>query len=388
MSTEFYDFVIIGAGIQGAGVAQAAAVNGHSVLVLEKSAVAAGTSSRSSKLIHGGLRYLETLQWRLVHECLRERRILLRIAPQLISLQPFFYPVYANAHRRWWQLHAGLMMYAMLGGFHRDNRYRCFHPARWNNPDGLRPQGLQAVFRYYDGVTDDVRLTRAVMDSARQHHAELRVPAEFCHAQRDRQRWRVSYQWAGQRKQCRCQVLINAAGPWVAGVSSNIDSAPPLPAVDLVAGSHVLIPGRLRGGVYYVESPIDRRVVFIIPRGNVTMVGTTEKPFTGSPDAIAAGRDEIQYLLAAFKHYFPDNRVDEAGLRSFAGLRVLPRSDGEAFSRPRDSRIVTDARHHASYAAIVGGKLTAYRATAQKVLRNFRHLSRQKPVDTASIKLP
>ena len=146
MTADHYDVVVIGAGIHGAGVAQAAAAAGHTVLVLEKTAIAHGTSSRSSKLIHGGLRYLETGQFGLVRESLRERAILLRIAPGLVRLSPFFIPVYGGASRSRWKIRAGLSLYALLGGFGRHNRFQSIARSEWHRLDGFQTDGLRAVF--------------------------------------------------------------------------------------------------------------------------------------------------------------------------------------------------------------------------------------------------
>src|SRR6185436_2703518 len=171
-----YDLLIIGAGIHVVGVAQAAAAAGYSVLVLEKTALAAGTSSKSSKLIHGGLRYLETGQLRLVRESLREREILLRVAPELVHLVPFYIPVYRRTRRRPWQITVGLSLYAALGGFTSANRFARLARDEWAALDGLETRALQAVFRYHDAQTDDAALTRAVMRSAQSLGAELKMP--------------------------------------------------------------------------------------------------------------------------------------------------------------------------------------------------------------------
>jgi len=160
------DVLVIGAGVQGVGVAQAAAAAGYRVVQLERAQVAAGTSSRSSKLIHGGLRYLETFQLRLVRESLRERAILLRIAPHLVELVPFFVPVYHDTTRAAWKVRSGLSLYALLGGLGAEARFQTVPQAAWETLDGLRTDGLRAVFRYMDGQTDDVALCRAVAASA------------------------------------------------------------------------------------------------------------------------------------------------------------------------------------------------------------------------------
>ena len=173
------DVVVVGGGIHGVGVAQAAAAAGHSVLLLEKTSLAAGTSSRSSKLIHGGLRYLESGQFHLVRESLRERRILLAIAPELVQLRPFILPLYRETRRRPWQLRVGLSIYALLGGLGPETRFGAVPRSEWTQLDGLQTRGLRKVLRYFDAQTDDAALTRAVMRSAQTLGADVLAPAEF-----------------------------------------------------------------------------------------------------------------------------------------------------------------------------------------------------------------
>src|SRR5258706_14789031 len=182
MKIKQYDVVVVGGGIHGAGVLQAAAAAGHSALLIERVGLASGTSSRSSKLIHGGLRYLESGQFALVRESLRERAIHLRIAAELVELKPFFIPVYRDTRRRPWQLKLGLGMYALLGGFDAGTRFGTIPKRDWSTLDGLDTHNLDAVIRYQDAQTDDAQLTRAVVRSAQSLGGELAMPANFSEA--------------------------------------------------------------------------------------------------------------------------------------------------------------------------------------------------------------
>ena len=233
---EHYNVAIIGGGIHGTGVAQAAACAGYSVLLIEKTRLAAGSSSRSSKLIHGGLRYLEGLDFSLVSEGLAERQLLLKIAPELVQLQPFHIPVYPQTSRRPLTIRAGLSLYAILGRLHRDNRFRKLGRRDWDRLDGLQTRDLQAVYRYYDAQTNDIELTRAVMQSAIGLGAELRCPAEFLEARITDSGCRIHYRNAGGENACTADVMINAAGPWVHLVDRNITPAPEHIPLDLVQG--------------------------------------------------------------------------------------------------------------------------------------------------------
>ena len=193
MNRGGYDVVVVGAGIHGAGVAQCAAASGYRVLVLEQYGPAAGTSSRSSKLIHGGLRYLETAQFPLVRQSLAERETLLRIAPLLVHRLEFFVPVYRETRRRPWELRLGLSLYAVLGGLGPQHRFRSLGRAEWGGLGGLRTEGLAAVYSYLDAQTDDAALTRAVLDSARSFGAEVSCPAAFQKATRTDAGYSIHY---------------------------------------------------------------------------------------------------------------------------------------------------------------------------------------------------
>lgn len=371
MSPDHYDVVVIGAGIHGAGVAQAAAARGQSVLVLEQADVASGTSSRSSKLIHGGLRYLESGQFALVRECLRERALLLRLAPDLVRLQPFHLPVYADTRRRPAQLRIGLALYAALGGFSAANRFRSLPRREWSNLDGLETRGLQQVFRYWDAQTDDRLLTRAVMASAQSLGARLILPATFTGAGLSDRGCAITYTHAGGEHNCEARVLINAAGPWVNAVLEQIRPRMEPRAIELVQGAHLLIDGDLHRGIYYMEAPRDGRAVFAMPWQGRLLLGTTETPYAGDPAAVAPRQQEQDYLLETLAHYFPHYRSAPARvLDAFAGLRVLPR-DGAAFRRPRDTVLHTDRADRPRVLTIYGGKLTAYRATAEKIMQQL-----------------
>jgi glycerol-3-phosphate dehydrogenase len=368
-----YDVVIIGGGIHGAGVLQAAAAAGYRALLIEQTALAAGTSSRSSKLIHGGLRYLESGQFALVRESLRERAIHLRIAAELVKLEPFFIPVYAETRRRPWQLKLGLAMYALLGGFQAGTGFGEVPRAEWSRLDGLEQHGLQAVVRYHDAQTDDVELTRAVAQSARSLGAEVLMPARFLGAALEDDAVVVTYQRGGVDEQCRARVMVNAAGPWATRVAARIQPGIFIPAVDLVQGTHIILPIAVTAGIYYVESPADGRAVFVMPWKGATMIGTTETRFSGEPDEVHPLASEEDYLLAVAHHYFPPLRglTREHIVRRFAGLRVLPAASEAAFDRSRETIFTTDREASPRVLGIYGGKLTGWRAAADHVVRRI-----------------
>jgi glycerol-3-phosphate dehydrogenase len=368
-----YDVAIVGGGIHGAGVLQAAAAAGHSALLVERAALASGTSSRSSKLIHGGLRYLESGQFALVRESLRERAIHLRIAAELVELKPFFIPVYRDTRRRPWQLKLGLWMYALLGGFDPTTRFGTVPRSEWSSLDGLETQGLQAVIRYHDAQTDDASLTRAVVQSALSLGAELAMPASFTGAVLAEDGVTLSYTRDAQAIECGARVLVNAAGPWAPIVAGLIQPAISIPDVDLVQGTHIVLPFSVTAGIYYVESPTDGRAVFVMPWHGATLIGTTETPYHGAPDQVRPLPEEEEYLLAVARHYFPAFRhlTREHITQRFAGLRVLPAATQAAFDRSRETLFTTDREHKPRVLGIYGGKLTGWRAAAEHVLNRI-----------------
>jgi glycerol-3-phosphate dehydrogenase len=369
-----YDLVVVGAGIHGAGMAQAAAAAGHSVLLLEQSGIAAGSSSRSSKLIHGGLRYLETGQFALVRESLRERAILLRLAPTLVRLRRFYIPIYAHTRRRPWQLRLGLSLYALLASLRPESHFGTVPRSEWQQLDGLENRGLQAVFWYQDGQTDDRALTLAVLRSAASLGARLLCPARFESASLEPESVLVRYCQGEQLEECRARVLVNAAGPWAEQVAHSITPAIPVPPLECVQGAHILLHGSLERGIYYLESPRDGRAVFVMPwKQQQLLVGTTESRFNGNPSRVTASPAEIHYLLGVLKHYFPRWRTlpEHAAVESFAGLRVLPAGSGHAFHRSRETQLVPDRGPQPRVLSIYGGKLTTWRAVSARALRRI-----------------
>lgn len=383
-----YDLVVIGAGIQGAGVAQAAAAAGYTVLVLEQSSPAAGTSSKSSKLIHGGLRYLESAQFGLVRESLHERALLLKLAPELIKLQPLHIPVYKDAKRHPLTIRTGLSLYSMLSGFNANAMFRSLPSSQWGEFEGLKQDDLQAIFRYHEAQTDDAALTRAVLHSAMELGAECDIPGRFVKAHVNAQSCLVEFESEFGFKTASCRVLINCAGPWTSDVISRIEPDMYLPKIDLVKGSHLILPPLLKN-YFYLEAPQDKRAVFALPWQGRLMVGTTEKMHYGTPEEAQCSAEERDYLLEVLLHYFPHLSIDLNQVDSFAGLRVLPRSDQNAFMRTREVLFEVDNEACPRMLSVMGGKLTTYRTTALMALAKVRKSLpvKEKIADTSQIPL-
>lgn len=391
MTLPHYDVLVVGGGIHGAGVAQAAAARGYTVLILEQSQIGGGTSSRSSKLIHGGLRYLETAQISLVYESLHERALLLKNAPGLVKLTPFYIPVYKNSRRGPLLLRIGLSLYALLGGLGKQVRFSTLPKCDWLNLDGLETKNLRAVYQYWDAQTDDRALTQAVLDSALSLGAELRLPADFQKGLKKKDHYRINYFYEGREETCTTATLVNAGGPWVDRILDRITPAPQKVETERVQGTHILLEGKIAQGIYYLEAPRDRRPVFVMPWKGGTMVGTTETVFKGAPSEVVPLVEEKTYLLEVLGYYFPQFRKAQiTDIQSaFAGLRVLPKGNGHFGTRPRETGLQSDDPKQPRLLTIYGGKLTTYRRTAQKVMERLsQSLPEKKQIaDTTAITL-
>ncbi len=371
-NTNNYDVLIIGAGIQGVGIAQACALQGWTVGVIEKAEeVATGTSSKSSKLIHGGLRYLETRQFSLVKECLRERRILCEIAPNLVRLQSFFLPIYRHNSRNAWTVSLGLSLYSLLSSKGQDSDF-CKHPIDKASELGLSSQNLCSLFEYYDAQTDDRLLTKAVADSAIKHGADFIFDQQVNKITREKGLYHIK---TDKNKLIACKFLINAGGPWINKIANLC--RPPIPKIPItwVKGSHIVVNKPAPQHCFYVESPSDLRPVFILPWYGKLMIGTTESKFSDNPERVSCNEQEAHYLLSIANHYLPSlNANQEDVCDSFAGLRVLPRDNKNPNKKARDTQIITGE----NYFAVYGGKLTAYRITAEKVAKQIHDLKGEK----------
>ena len=362
---QTYDLCVIGGGIQGAGVAQAAALSGLSVAVIEKSDWGAGTSSKSSKLIHGGLRYLQTLQIGLVYESLRERRILLEIAEDIVKPNWFYLPVYKTDRFKAWQVRLGLILYRLLAGRNNLAGFKQLPPEDWHQLEGLNISGLDCVFMYQDAQTDDQVLTRRVVASAEQHGATLLCPAKFLTAEENDNGYLVSFAIGDEISSLKCRTLVNAGGPWVNRIAETIEPRPPTIDVDLIKGTHLEFTQQLSEKCFYIEAKQDHRAIFVLPFKGGTLLGTTEQVFEGNPDGVAASEEETRYLLEVIHSHFP--HFNHQPSTSWAGLRVLPASGKNPFKRSREVQFAETS----NYLAIYGGKLTGYRATAEQALKKI-----------------
>jgi len=387
-----FDVLVIGGGITGAGVARDAAMRGLEVALVEKNDFASGTSSRSSRLVHGGIRYLEYAQVGLVRESVRERETLLRIAPHLVHPLEFTWPVYRKARISRTKLRFALAVYNVLAGRvsfpHIESRV-----AARNREPLLNADGLHGAAIYTDAATDDCRLTLANILAANDagaltvNHAEAVRPIS-----RDRDHWVVKVHDAALNAdfEVKATVIVNATGPW----RLNLERRWPQHRAQRRGskGVHIALPRECIGnrGALTILSPDDGRVMFILPSGDFTIVGTTDTWTDESPDEVRASEADIAYLLRAANSYFPEAKASEADVVSaWAGIRPLadwdPDRNPSEFSR--EHRI---NRNGAGMITVSGGKLTTYRAMAAEIVDAVEHELGRKPTrcTTAEVDLP
>ncbi|HEX9279052.1 MAG TPA: glycerol-3-phosphate dehydrogenase/oxidase, partial [Gemmatimonadales bacterium] len=373
MAAEPMDVLIIGGGITGAGIARDAALRGVRVALVDKSDVAGGTSSRSSRLIHGGLRYLEHGDLRLVFEASRERRILLRIAPHLVRPLPFLFPAYRGARVPPWKLRAGLWLYDLLAAFRNVHAHRWLGAKRVRAVEpGLRDKDLAGAGLYYDAQTDDARLALATLRSAAAAGALIASYTEvLALAKPDGRVAGASVRdvLTGRRLELRARVVVNATGPWVDAVR-HLDEPAAAPLLRLSKGAHVAVPRARIGNTHAVTltSPLDGRVMFVLPWGDVSYIGTTETEEPVTPERARATGDDAVYLLRSANAFFPRARLAPHDVVStWAGLRPLlaPDRSRSAGAVSREHRIVESA---SGLISIAGGKLTTYRVMGRDVM--------------------
>src|SRR4051794_23177158 len=373
MMPPFYDLLIIGGGIHGAGIARDAAGRGLNVALCEAGDFAGATSSASSKLIHGGLRYLEYGDVRLVRDALHERETLLRIAPHISRPLRFVLP-YVPHLRPAWMIRLGLALYDYLN-------LRSTLPASHGVDVRSSPYGAPLVpaihkaFVYSDGWIDDVRLVISNLQSAAQRGAYILPRTRFVSALPGPRGWEVKLSsQSNEAIQMQARVLVNAAGPWVDAVRATL--SPSLSArTRLVKGSHIVVPALYAGDHAYILQAEDRRVVFLLPfAGAHTLIGTTDVPVTSPATPARASEEEVQYLCAAASRFLREPITPDRVVHSYAGVRALLDDDhANASAVSRDYALLLETLDDAGVLSIVGGKLTTYRVLAEKALDKLQH---------------
>ena len=356
-----FDLVVVGGGITGCGIARDAALRGLSVALVEKDDFASGTSSRSSRLIHGGVRYLEHGHLHLVFESSAERRRLLKLAPHLVRPLRFTWPVYSGARIPRWKLGAGLMLYDTLALFRNVGRHRRLSARGVLELEpAVKSDGLVGGASYYDAATNDARLTLANAISASEAGAVVLNHANVVDYTTSNGRATgvvVEDHLTSERVSVAARVIVNATGPWASSVRGS-------------KGAHIAVPRDRIGNCQALTliSPTDGRVLFALPAGPHAIVGTTDTYTDSSPDQVHASNDDVRYLITSANAFFPQAKLSTNDVVSaWAGIRpLLPAIGATPGAASREHAITTDAR---GVISVGGGKLTTYRVVAGDVMK-------------------
>jgi len=367
---KIFDIAIIGGGINGCGCAADAALRGLSVVLFEQDDLASKTSSSSTKLIHGGLRYLENYEFGLVKKALIERQTLLKLAPHLVHPQALVLP-YERYMRPAWLLRLGLFLYDHLT--RKNHLPKCKSITRKKRPSYFNPlvDNLTRGFLFYDASTDDARLTIINALQAKNHGASIRPHSTVIKTQIVTNLWQLTIQpQTGSSYTLYAKTLINAAGPWVKAVEQ-LTQVSKQQQISLVKGSHIIVPKLYSGEHAYFLQHQDNRVVFVIPYHGFSMIGTTDVPFTGDLNQVSIDDEEIDYLTDLVNLYFKSKVHKKDIIYTWSGIRALLANDkkeAKSLSRDYDYEFTLQP---APIVTVFGGKITTYRQLAEEIVNQL-----------------
>ncbi|OUJ03852.1 glycerol-3-phosphate dehydrogenase [Acetobacter orientalis] len=368
-----YDLLIVGGGVNGAGIARDAVGRGASVLMVEQDDLASYTSSASTKLIHGGLRYLEYYEFRLVKEALTERERLLKMAPHIMWPMRFVLP-HSKLVRPAWMLKAGLFLYDHLASNMTLPKSRAIDFRTHSAGQPLKSDYTKG-FVYSDGWVQDSRLVVLNAMDAAERGADVRTRTRLINATRQNGLWQAELEdrVTGQTTTAQARALVNAAGPWVARLLADTLKIPNSKSVRLVKGSHIIVPKVFDGPQAYIFQNPDKRIVFAIPyEQKFTLIGTTDIPWKEAPGKVGIAPDEINYLCESVNRYFKTAVKEGDVVWSYAGLRPLyDDASANASAVTRDYVLDLDTQDGAPLLSIFGGKITTYRKLAEHALEKL-----------------
>ena len=369
---QVFDVAIIGGGINGCGCAADAALRGLSVVLFEQDDLASKTSSSSTKLIHGGLRYLENYEFGLVKKALEERQVLLNLAPHLVHPQSFILP-YTKHMRPSWLLRLGLFFYDHLS--RKNHLPKCKSIKRTIKNNYFTPllDKLKHGFLFYDAATDDARLTIINAIQARNHGASIRTNATIIHIEIINKLWQLTIKpKEGAIYKVLAKSLINAAGPWVESIAK-LTQIPVQHQITLVKGSHIIVPKIYEGRHAYFLQHDDKRVIFVIPYHGFSMIGTTDTLLKGSlTDEVHISDEEISYLTRIVNSYFKVQLNKDDIIFSWSGVRPLLANEGTQLKSLSRDYSYEYSINPAPAVTIFGGKITTYRQLAEEVINQLQ----------------
>lgn len=365
-----FDVAIIGGGINGCGCAADAALRGLSLVLLEQDDLASKTSSSSTKLIHGGLRYLENYEFGLVKKAINERQKLLDLAPHLVHPQALVLP-YKKHMRPAWFLRLGLFVYDHLSSKNRLPHCRMIYRTSQNQFFTPLNNDQDKGFLFHDAITDDARLTLVNAIQAKNHGASIRSYSKVIHVEVVHDLWQLTVQpRVGSSYVLYAKSLINAAGPWVKSVEK-LTKILNRQKISLIKGSHIIVPQIYEGNHAYFLQHQDKRVLFVIPYHGFSMIGTTDVPFTGDSNQVEINNEEINYLLDLTNLYFKNKISRKDIIHTWSGVRALLANEGkEARTLSRDYTYNVTLKP-APIITIYGGKITTYRQLSEEVINQL-----------------
>ena len=368
MEKRHFDLIIIGGGINGVAIAEQASKLGKQVVLFEKTELGAGASSHTSKLAHGGLRYLESFEFGLVRESLEERDLLIKTYPDLVKPLPFIFPVYKASKRPLWQVKLGMTVYDFYSRKGPLPRHRSFTASQLASlaPD-LKRTGLKGGVVYYDAQMDDLGLVLRLADIAKAHGATIiehcPVSGFLYHNQRISG---VKVIQDGETVEYQAPDIVNVSGPWSNDIL-HMDSATPTLAVGPTKGIHLIVPRFTADHAFILQAPQDHRIFFVMPYGQHTLIGTTDTVYQGDPDNVSVLPEDIDYLLDAASFYFPEfTLMSSQVISTYCGLRPLVAATKKNASAISRDFVVSQSE--SGLWTMLGGKYTTHRLMAERLL--------------------
>ncbi|MEA4924863.1 MAG: glycerol-3-phosphate dehydrogenase/oxidase [Syntrophomonadaceae bacterium] len=366
---EFYDALIIGGGINGCAIARKLALDGKKVCLLERHTIGCGTSSNSSKLIHGGLRYLETGRFGLVMESLKDRKRLFGLYPNLVEMVPFYLPIYDDSVRPWWIIRIGLGLYDL---FSRQAQYSCCKISNGDFADkfpGIKTEKLRRVYVYFDGKTNDLEITRRIAQDAYHSGCVVRENCQVISIGSDDKIFKILYRDSSGEHEVDGPLFINATGPWIDEVNNEYH-LPHNHRIQKISGIHIVINRLLVPDCMFLQTN-NRRIFFMIPwTEGKTIIGTTERIEGQCCDEIKVQEEDINYLLVCANCYLQEPITRQDICNTFLGIRPLvmnKNDDVDATCMSRDYKIDVITKGTTKLINVYGGKLTTCLSMAEKV---------------------
>lgn len=360
-----YDLIVVGGGVNGTGIAMDAAGRGLKVILCEMNDLASATSSNSSKLIHGGLRYLEHYEFRLVRQALAERESLLTNAPHIMWPMRFRLPHQSHL-RPAWMIRTGLFLYDHLA---KRELLKGSRSIRFDK-DGPLVNEITKGFEYSDGWVDDARLVVLTALAAQEKGAQIRTRTKCTRATREGKLWNVTLtdQVTGKDQSIKCRALVNASGPWVSKLFSDTMTIPAPKQIRMVKGSHIVVPKVHDEPEAYILQNADDRIIFVIPyEDDFSLIGTTDVDYEGDPKKAKISKEEVDYLIGIVNDHFKNKLTEKDVVWSYSGVRPLMDDEsGSAQKASRDYTFEVDGgKNNAPLISVFGGKITTYRKLAE-----------------------